>query len=162
MALIPQKVIAKLQYRINQEEQSSRIYKAMSVWLNLNGFKGAAKLWQKYSDEELKHAEWAYERLLDLNILPVVNNIDRPQSEFKGLANVIALSYAHEVDITRQCQELTQVCMDEGDFMDMELAQRYCKEQAEELAKTQSWIDKLTAFGEDKIALRLLDNEMGE
>ena len=39
---------------------------------------------------------------------------------------------------------------------------RYLKEQVEEHDKTQTWVDKLAAFGEDKLALRLLDNEMGE
>jgi ferritin len=31
----------------------------------------------------------------------------------------------------------------------------------EEHDKTQTWLDKLNTFGEDKIALRMLDEEMG-
>lgn len=158
MAIINEKIKGLLQYRIKQEEQSSRIYRAMSNWLNLNGFTGAAGLWRKYSDEELKHANWAYERLLDLNILPEIPELDQPELEFKGLPQIIALSYRHEVDITDQCEELAMECMKQGDFKNLELAQLYCKEQVEELSKFQLLIDQLNSFGEDKISLRLLDN----
>ena len=51
--------------------------------------------------------------------------------------------------------------MKKGDHMLYTLTSHYLKEQVEEHDKTQTWMDKLTAFGTDKIALRLLDNEMG-
>jgi len=162
MAIVSDKVIDKLQYRIQQEELSSRIYRAMSIWLDLNGYTGAAKLWKSYSDEELTHAEWAYKQLLDLNILPIVSTLDKPQATFKGLPQIVAMSYKHEVDITEQVEEFAKVCLLNSDFKNLALAQKYCDEQVGELAKTQAWIDKLETFGEDKIALRMLDQEMGE
>jgi ferritin len=42
-----------------------------------------------------------------------------------------------------------------------ELSLKFLKEQVEEHDKMQTWVDKLEAFGTDKLALRLLDNEMG-
>lgn len=161
MAIISEKIIKLLNYRIQQEENSSRIYKAMSVWLDYNGFTGAAKLWQKYSDEERVHMEWAYQYLLDLNVNPETPSLPEPQLEFKGLPQIIALSYQHEVEITNQCKALAKAAQDEGDYLLLPLALKYCGEQVEELAKTQGWIDKLESFGSDKIALRLLDEEMG-
>ena len=162
MEVISKKMVDLLNYRIQQEEESSRLYKSMSVWLGFNGFEGAEKLWQKYSDEERVHMEWAYAYLLDLNIKPTVPSLTEPQGDFKGLAQIVALSYQHEIDITNQCKELTNTAMKEGDFLVMELGLKYCKEQVEELSKTQKWLDKLESFGSDKIALRLLDNEMGQ
>jgi ferritin len=41
-----------------------------------------------------------------------------------------------------------------------ELGMWYCKEQVEELDKFQNWIDRLSAFGEEKDVLRILDEEM--
>jgi len=162
MALISDSVINLLQYRIVQEELSSRLYKSMAIWLNYNGYMGAAQLWSKYSDEELTHAQWAYNYLLELNIQPNVPALSNPQVTFKGLPNIIALSYKHEVTIKAQCDELAKTAQSEGDYMTLELAQRYLKEQVDELDKIQTWIDKLEAFGDDKTALRFLDNEMGE
>ena len=161
MALISDKMIAKLNFRIAQEEMSSRIYLAMSMWLEWNGYSGAAKLWKRYSDEELTHAKMAYDYLLDLNIKPTVPQLMQPQEDFKSLPQIIALSYKHEVEITNQCSELTKFAMSESDMMTFGLAQKYVAEQVEELAKTQYWIDRLEIFGDDKIALRMLDEEMG-
>ena len=160
--IINDKIIGLINYRIQQEEYSSRLYLAMSKWLNFNGYFGAAKLWQKYSDEELKHAGWAYSYLEDLNILPIVPALDNPPSEFEGLCNIIHDSLDHEVDVTNQCSELAKSALAENDFMTLELAQKYLKEQVEEIAKTTYWVDRLEAFGETPEALRLLDNEMGE
>lgn len=160
--VISKTIINLLNYRIQQEEQSSRIYKAMSVWLNLNGYTGASKLWGSYSKEELDHADWAYKYLLDLNLLPVTPSQEEPEIEFKGLPQIIALTMKHELDITNQCKDLSMQCLRENDIMTFGLAQKYVEEQINEIAKAQLWIDKLNAFGEDKIALRLLDEEMGK
>lgn len=162
MAVISENIKGLLNYRIEQEEESSRLYKSMSIWLNYNGFTGSAKLWDKYSQEELSHAQWAYAYLLDLNVKPVVPGLSLPQGDFKGLPSIIALSFQHELEITEQCKELVKQAQFEGDFMAMELGLRYCKEQVEELGKFQNLIDQLESFGLDKISLRLLDNFISE
>lgn len=160
MELISKKVIELLNFRIAQEEASSRLYKSMSLWLDFHGFAGAAKLWRKYSQEEQVHAEWAYSYLLDLNIKPEVPPLAAPECDFDGLVDIIQQSYDHEVVITTQCKEFASTAMTEGDFLALELAQKYNGEQIEELAKTQYWLDRLEAFGDSEAALRLLDNEM--
>ncbi len=62
--LISTECIDYLNYRVQQEEYSSRIYLSMSMWLNNKGYVGAAALWRKYSDEEMAHAEWSRTYLL--------------------------------------------------------------------------------------------------
>src|SRR5260221_2271468 len=75
-ALISPESITLLNFRIREEEISSRIYLAMSLWLENNAFLGAAKLWRKYSNEETTHAEWARKYLLSLGITPEVPALD--------------------------------------------------------------------------------------
>lgn len=161
MAFINEKVVKLMNFRIQQEEASSRLYKAMSIWLNYNGFMGASKLWEKYSKEEQSHAEIAYEYLLDLDIMPEIPALESPESNFVGLVDIITKSYNHEIEITEQCNTLAKTAIQEADFMTLQLAQNYLIEQKEEIAKTCGWLDKLEAFGNSKEALRLLDNEMG-
>ena len=43
-------MVKLLNYRVEQEEFSARIYLAMSTWLDDKGFVGAAKLFKQYSD----------------------------------------------------------------------------------------------------------------
>jgi ferritin len=149
-----------LNYRIEQEEYSSRIYLAMSMWLTDNGYLGAGKLWKKYSDEEMEHAEKAREILLQFGCQPETPALTKPPQTFTGLPDIIRKSYDHEMEVTTQCAELTKAAMSEGNYMVMELGLWYSKEQAEELGKLQDYIDRLNAFGEDKMAMRFLDNEM--
>lgn len=158
MVIISKEIEEALQYRIQQEEQSVWMYRAMSHWLNLNGFPGAAKLWMKYSKEERQHSKWAYERLLSLNILPITPALEKPKMVFKSLQNVVAISLEHEMEVTKQCEEFAKKCQELSDYKNFELALQYCKEQTEEIAKLQDIVDQINSFGESKEALRLLDN----
>lgn len=153
-------VIDILNLRIKQEEQSSRLYHTMSMWLNDNGYLGASKQWQKDADGEMEHAGWAKEYLLDMGIQPTIPALEQPQQSFEGLPDIIKKSYEHEVAVTNQCNELANQALKSGDNLLYQLANKYLQEQQEELGKLQNLLDKLEAFGEDKIALRLLDNEL--
>lgn len=153
-------VINILNYRIEQEEQSSRLYHSMSIWLNDKGYLGAAKQWQKYSGEETEHAGWAKEYLLDMGVQPKIPALKEPPQNFNSFPDIIRGSYDHEIIITKQCNDLANQALKSGDNLLYQLANKFLVEQQEELGKLQNLLDKLDAFGEDKIALRLLDNEL--
>jgi ferritin len=154
-------VIEALNYRIEQEEYSSRMYHSMAMWLNDNGFMGAYKEWDKYNHEEMSHANWTKEYLLDMGIQPKIPALKEPPQTFAGLPDIIRKSYDHEIDITMQCNDLAKKALSTSDHLLYQLATKYMHEQQEEIGKLQTLLDKLEAFGEDKIALRLLDNELG-
>ena len=160
--LLSDECVSILQHRIQQEEQSSRIYQSMSLWLNNEGYSGAASLWMKYSQEELAHANWSREYLLAMGITPDVPMLTKEPNVYQGLPQIIEASYNHEIIITKQLKELADKAFKAGDHMLYTLAAQYLKEQVEEHSKMQDWMDKLKAFGVDKIALRMLDDEMGE
>ena len=159
--MITEECVKYLNYRIEQEEYSSRIYLAMAMWLDDNGYKGAAKEWRKYSTEENAHADFAREYLLNLGVQPFTPSLQTPTQTFSGLPQIIEMSYEHEIEVTRQCKELASHAMKMGDHMLYELAMRYLHEQQEEMGKMQDLMDELEAFGTDKIAMRLLDNKLG-
>lgn len=156
-----EKLIKLLNYRINQEELSSRIYYAMSVWLDNQGYK-SSKLWKTYSQEELVHARKVTDFMLSFGIMPEIQTIEEVDVCYKDLADIINLSFAHEMEISRQCEELYRAGVKEDNPMVIELGRWLVTEQIEELNKMQGLIDQLTTFGSDKLALRFLDNELGE
>jgi len=158
--LISEECIDYLNYRIQQEEYSSRIYLSMSMWLDNNGYVNAAKVWKKYSDEEIAHSNWARQYLLDMGVQPSTPQLDAPTQNYTGLPEIIYKSFDHEVEISTQIRALASDALKKGDHMLYELTLRYLKEQVEEHGKMQNWKDQLKAFGEDKIAMRLLDHEM--
>jgi ferritin len=158
--LITDAIVDHLNYRIQQEEYSSRIYLSMSVWLENKGYVNAAKLWKKYSTEEFAHADWARTYLLSFGVQPSTPQLDAPDQDYDGLPQIIEISYDHEIDITKQIKELASNALSMGEHQLYELALMYLKEQVEEHNKMQNWVDQLESFGTDKIAMRLLDHEM--
>lgn len=158
-SIISKECIDLINFRINEEEKSWRLYENMYLWLEDNGYTNAAKLWRSYAQEELMHADWGKQYLLGLGIQPELRGM--PQlSKDMDFVSIIKDSYAHEVKITKQCQEMAKESMTKGDFMLHELSLKYLKEQHEELSRQQNWLDQLNSFGTDKIALRLLDAAM--
>lgn len=159
---ISDKAVQLLNYRIEQEELSSRLYLAMSMWLNDNGYLGSAKRWKTYSDEEMVHADWAKQYLLAMGVQPNTPTLAQPKQMYEGLPDIIRLSYEHEIIVTRQCKDLASFAQKEGDHMLYELSLKYLREQVEEHEKMQDLVDRLNAFGTDRMSLRFLDNELGE
>lgn len=149
-----------LNYRVQQEEYSGRIYLAMSMWLDNNGYVNAAKLWRRYSNEEMAHSDIARTYLLSMGVQPITPKLDAPNQNFTGLPEIIEMSYDHEIVVTKQIKELASDAMKKADHMLYEFALAYLKEQVEEHNKMQNWVDQLNAFGTDKTAMRLLDHEM--
>lgn len=156
------KCIELLQYRIQQEELSARIYEQMSLWLNDRGYINASMTWMKDSNDEMVHASWAKDFLLSFGIQPELRKLDAPDNDFEDFPSIINLSYEHEVDVTKQCQELAAHAMKTGNFLVLTLALKYVAEQVEELDRLQTLKDKLETFGTDPIALKLLDNDLSE
>ena len=159
--LLSSECAAYLNYRIEQEEYSSRIYLAMSMWLNNKGFQGASELWKKYSQEELTHSDWSRTYLLSFGVQPATPSLEAPQQTFTGLPQIIQMSYDHEILISTQVKTMATEAFKKGDHMLYELCLKYLKEQVEEHDKMQNWVDQLESFGTDKLALRLLDSKMG-
>jgi len=158
--LLSDECVDYLNYRVQQEEYSGRIYMSMAMWLENNGYVNAGKLWRRYSDEEMKHADIARTYLLSMGVQPLTPKLDAPNQNFSGLPEIIEMSYDHEITVTKQIKDLASDAFKKGDHMLYELALAYLKEQVEEHDKMQNWVDQLNSFGTDKIAMRLLDHEM--
>lgn len=161
-SLIDDKCIEALQVRNHEEEKSSRMYEDMYMFLNNEGYTNAAKLWHQYAHEELLHADWARTYLMSLGIQPELRPMPLLNGDYEDLADVIKKSYAHEIEITKQCNDLAKCAVEAGDHMLHDLAHKYLREQIEEVDKMQTFMDKLKAFGEDKMAMRFLEMEIGE
>jgi ferritin len=160
MAIISEKIIKLINYRIEQEEYSARIYKDIAVCMEFQGYLGAAALFKKYSKEELTHANWAYEYLLSLAIRPEVPALEAPKNDYKDLPEVLEIAYKHEIEVTNQCTALAKAALAEDDYTTFHLAQKYLDEQVNEIEKTSTLLDQLQTFGNSPEALKLMDNEM--
>jgi len=149
-----------LQQRVTNEDTSARLYLAMSLWLENKGYVNAAALWRVYANEEMTHADWARKYLLSFGVLPETRTLEEVKMEFTGLPQIIEASLEHEVKVTKECKELANHALKDGDHMLHTLAHKYLTEQIGELEKLTTLKDQLEAFGTDKIAMRLFDHEL--
>jgi len=154
------KIIELLNYRIQQEEASARIYEQFALWLDNAGFKNFAKLYYKYAKEELKHSKFAKNHLLAYGIEPILTKLPAPDYEFNSLKDILELTLEHEQEITRQCNELTKTAAALDDFPTMSLGLKFCAEQVEELDKAQTFVDQINTFGDSKETMITLEHNV--
>jgi ferritin len=154
------KIIEALNYRIQQEEASSRIYEQFALWLDNAGFKNFAALYYKYAHEELGHAKFAKDHLLAYGEEPMLTKLPAPDLEFNSLKEILNLTLEHEQEITKQCNELTKLAASLDDFPTMTLGLKYCAEQVEELDKAQTFVDQIETFGDSKEAMLTLEHNV--
>lgn len=158
--MISERIIQELNKRIQREQYSSRVYYAMYLWLRDKGYEGAAKLWKKYSEEEMKHATWAEDFLDAFNIKPEIMALEEPPCEFEGLGDVIRKSLEHETTITNECNDLARVCLADLNFNAYHVAMKYVEEQISEMKKSYELLNLLELHGESEIGLMMLDKKL--
>ena len=122
-SMLSDNIINLLNFRINEEEKSSRIYLAMHLWLEDKGYFNSSKLWKKYSEEELVHAKKASDFLLAFGIMPDILPIQSVDVDYKSLVDIIKQSFEHETEVSRQCEELYKAAVEDGNPMVIELAE---------------------------------------
>ena len=156
--LLSKKIIDALEYRIQEEEFSSRLYEQLALWLDDNGYLNTSALYKRYSSEELGHAEWSKAYLLDYGLTPKLRKLEAPDVDVSTLQDVFDLTLEHELDITRQCEELASLAMKESNHVLYSLAAKYCAEQHEEIGKAITNLDIL-ALSNDML---VVDTYIGE
>lgn len=145
--LLSKEIVTELNYRIQQEEFSSRLYKQMSLWFKNEGYAHLAELYSKYAAEEMNHAGWAEEFLLNHGIVPELKPLQSPYSEFGSCMEILEETLKHELDVTKQCEAMATKALKLGSHTLYSLASKYCSEQVEEVGKAIDIIDhaKLTS-----------------
>lgn len=157
-SLLNRSVVDALNYRIQQEEHSSRIYEQLSLWLNNKGYLNFSKLFKKYADEEMIHAGFAKSYLLDYGITPCLQSLPSPEMEIEGLLDVLEAAYDHELLVTKQCEDLATLALKESNHVLYQLAAKYCAEQQEEIGKVITNLD-IYKLSTDML---VIDNYVGE
>lgn len=144
--LLDKKIVDLLEYRIQQEEFSSRLYEDMHLWLEDKGYTNLAKVYKEYAEEEMEHAGWAKKFLLSFGIKPKLKVLNSPESSYETCLDILEATYEHEWEISKQCEEMASEALKMGKNMLYSLALKYCDEQIDELDKAIAFLDiyKLT------------------
>lgn len=132
-----------LNKQIKNELMSSQIYRAMSCWLDSNGWNDAAPYFFKSAQEELVHMEKIYQYLFDRNVLAKVPVSEEVKQEFKDIRELVENALQHEIDVTKNWESISKAALEDDDSTTFEFAQWFLKEQVEEENKFRDILDKM-------------------
>lgn len=158
--MISEKVAKILNDQINQEFYSSYLYLSMSAYFSNIGLLGFANWMRVQSQEELAHAMFLYDFLINRNEKVILTPIEAAPTNWDGALSVMEASLKHEVHVTGLINNIVSVAEEANDRATMSYMNWFVDEQVEEEANSQDIISKLKLIGDDKSALYLLDKDL--
>ncbi|MBS9778537.1 MAG: non-heme ferritin [Gammaproteobacteria bacterium] len=152
----------RLNHQINLEFYSSNLYLQMSAWAASKGFEGAAEFLKLHAAEEMQHMQKLFDYVLETGGLPIIGQLDAPQTEYDNIREIFEITLAHEKEITAAINDLVATSFENKDFSTFNFLQWYVAEQHEEENLFQSIIDKLNLLGDDPKNLFFIDREIAK
>lgn len=115
-------------------------YRSMSCWTDEEGWLGASKYYFNSAKEELSHMDKIYEYLFDKNCKASVPSVSDVPKDFKDIKTIVQTSLDHEMQVTKQWNDIADTALAEKDNDTYALAQWYLKEQED---KFRSFLFKM-------------------
>lgn len=132
-----------LNEQIKNELMSSQIYRGMSCYLDDAGWVDAAKYFFKAAQEELVHMDKIYQYIFDRNSVAIVPVTEEVKQKFETIREVVEESLKHEIEVTKNWDDIAEAADKSGDNVTYEFAQWFLKEQVEEENKWRDILDKM-------------------
>lgn len=160
--MISEQINEILNEQINKEFYSGYLYLSMSAHLKELGLYGFASWLKHQAKEEVEHGLKIFDYLIDCNSFVTLKQIHTPEFEFNGILSIFNCIYEHEKNITNSVMKVAEKAEEECDRMTLNFIDWFIGEQVEEEEAIKNIIKRLELFGEDKVALYLMDKELGE
>ena len=154
------KVEKTLNNQIQKEEYSSRLYLAMAIWCEVNGFPGASSFLYEHADEERMHMMKLVHFVNDRGGKTQLMNVEVPPQEYDSVLDIFTQIKEHEMFITESINKLYGVTVDEKDYTTGNFLQWYITEQVEEESLFNTILDKIKLVGRDKAGMFHIDKEL--
>ena len=134
----------------------------MSAYLKELGLYGFASWTKLQAKEEVEHGLKIFDYLINCESFVTLKQIRTPEFEFNGISSIFNHIYEHEKCITNAIKTIVQKAGEENDITTLNFMDWFIEEQIEEERAVKNIIKRLELFGDDKVALHLMDKELGE
>ena len=155
-----QNVEKALSEQIRKEEYSSRLYLAMAIWCEANGYPGAATFLYEHAEEERMHMLKLVHYVNDRDGQAKLLDVEVPPLNYNSVLKIFTEILKHEKSITESINNLYQVTVDEKDYTTANFLQWYITEQVEEESLFSTILDKIKLIGNDKAGMFHIDKEL--
>ena len=158
--MLKEEVANALIIQLNKEFQSAYIYLGMSAFASKKGLAGCANWFLIQYQEELAHAMKLFKYLEDQQVSITLPEIKKVAVEFKSILDTFKKALAHEISMSSNLNELSDLSMKAKDHATYNMLQWYVTEQVEEEATLNTIIDKMKLIGDNGYGLYVIDQEL--
>ena len=159
--MISKKMEDALNKQLNRELFSSYLYLSMASYFESLNLTGMAHWMKLQSEEEHVHSMKFFDFIQKIGGRVILEQIDKPQTEWESPKRAFEDALAHEEFITKNINELTDLAIEERDHSTKTFLQWYVDEQVEEEATTNDIVQKFNLIEDSKSGLYMLDRELG-
>jgi ferritin len=160
--MISAKMQDALNQQINAELYSSYLYLSMGAYFSQISLNGFAQWMESQALEEMSHAMKFYGFVHERGGSVVLKAIEGPPTTWESPLAVFEETYKHEQVVTGLINDLVDLAIEERDHATNNFLQWFVSEQVEEEASADEVVQKLKLVADNKSALFLLDQELGQ
>ncbi len=160
--LIPQAVADKLNAQVKEEFFSYWTYLQMAYKLHEMGLHGFAKWFDKQAGEEMAHATKIAHYLVEVGAPVKLGTLETPKADYKSVKEIVETALEHEKKITRLINECADVAEKANDRATANFLAWFIDEQIEEVATAQKLLDLVSAAGDQRIHLLMIEGRIFE
>ena len=158
--MLKDEVANALIIQLNKEFQSSYIYLGMSAYASKKGLAGCANWFLIQYQEELTHAMKFFKYLENHQVAINLPEIKKANVEFESILDAFQKALEHEIYMSENINELSDLSMKNKDHATYNLLQWYVTEQVEEEVALNTIIDKMKLIGDNGYGLYVIDQEL--
>ena len=158
--MLTPRIEQELNKQLNKELFSSYLYMSMAAYFQSVDLLGFANWMQVQSKEELMHAEKLYLFIQERNGKVILEQIEKPQTEWASPLEAFENSLKHELFITDSINELVNTAYEEKDHATNIFLQWFVTEQIEEESNATEIIRKLKLMKDAPGGMYMLDKEL--
>ena len=155
-----EKIEKLINEQINAEMYSSYLYLAMSSYCADLGLAGVSNWLKIQAKEELCHADFMFNYLIERNGRVVLDAIAKPPSTWENVIEIFEETLKHEQYVTSRINNILTVAMEEKDHATASFYKWFIDEQVEEEATASDVLNKLKLTKAEGAALFFMDQEM--
>ncbi len=154
------KVLKALNEQVAMEGMASQAYLAMACWCENEGMSGCASFFYQHAEEERMHMLKLVKFINDSDGKVEIAALNRPESEFDNIQQLIESAYENELSVSKSIDELVDVAEKANDRQTANFLQWYVDEQHEEEALYRGLLDKVKLIGIEGRGRYFIDKEV--
>ncbi len=147
---------------LNAEFFSSYLYLSMSNYFVASNLEGMSAWMRIQTDEERMHAMKFIDFINDRGGRVVLDQIEKPKTEWVSPLEAFQEAYAHEQLISKKINALVDLAIKESDHATNTFLQWFVSEQVEEEATAQAIVGKLELIRDNPMGLLMIDQQLGQ